>query len=211
MTEASAPARKALLALWTLVALAGLIGAAAAFRARWGQRAAPPVLATLPPFTLQERTGQPLTAADLAGRPYVADFIFTRCAGSCPAMTRRLARLRPRLPDAVRFVSFSVDPAHDTPEVLRQYARAQGAGEGWLFVTGPPRAVHALATDGFKLAAYEVPPAEQKEGGDGPFLHSAKFVLVDQAGRVRGYYDSTEDAALFALERDAAALLAGAP
>jgi protein SCO1/2 len=126
-------------------------------------------------------------------------------------MTGRLARLRPRVDAAVRFVSFSVDPAHDTPEVLRQYAQAHGAGESWLFVTGPPRAVHALATNGFKLAAYEVPPAEQKAGGDGPFLHSAKFVLVDQAGRVRGYYDSTAEEAVGALERDAAALLATPP
>jgi protein SCO1 len=200
------PRSRVLVGLWLLAALAGLVGAAAAVRHRLSASPPLPVLAALPPFTLVESRGLPLDAARLAGRPYVAAFIFTRCAGICPAMTARLARLRPEIPAAVRFVSFTVDPVRDTPEALRAYALAHGAGDDWLFVTGTRQALHGLATAGFKLAAAEVPPGEQGSG-DGPFLHSSKFVLVDGSGRVRGYYDSADEAAVEGLRRDARALL----
>jgi protein SCO1 len=161
-----------------------------------------PRLFTVPEFTLVERSGGPATLAALRGRPWIADFIFTRCAGICPAMTARMAALRTRLAGApVRFVSFSVDPANDTPEVLARYAAAAGADADWWFVTGPMRDLHALSTGGFKLAAMENAPGAAT--ADGPFLHSSKFVLVDAEGAIRGYYDSEDAAALRALEVDA--------
>ena len=167
----------------------------------------PPRLFNVPDFTLVERSGRPATRAALRGQPWVADFIFTRCAGTCPAMTARMAALRARLAGTpVRFVSFSVDPGHDTPEVLARYAAAAGAGADWWFVTGPMRDLHALSTEGFKLAAMENAPGA--ETADGPFLHSAKFVLVDGDGAIRGYYDSEDEAALRALEADARRLAA---
>ena len=152
-----------------------------------------PRLGTLPAFNLQERSGRPVTLESLHGRIWVADFIFTRCGGACPAMTARMARLRREVPDGVVFVSFTVDPVHDTLEVLSSYAANFKADDRWLFVTGPQKDLYALSTNGFKLAAMEVPPEEQKEGGDGPFLHSQKFVLVDRSGEIRGYYDSTDE------------------
>jgi cytochrome oxidase Cu insertion factor (SCO1/SenC/PrrC family) len=117
-----------------------------------------------------------------------------------------MARLRRDVSPDVQFVSFTVDPAHDTPEVLARYAATFRADEGWRFVTGPAKDVYALSVAGFKLAAMEVPPGEQAAGGDGPFLHSSKFVLVDGAGVIRGYYDSTDEAAMRTLAADAAAL-----
>jgi cytochrome oxidase Cu insertion factor (SCO1/SenC/PrrC family) len=102
----------------------------------------------------------------------------------------------------VGFLSISVDPAHDTPAVLSRYADAWEAGDRWLFVTGPPPAVYALSVSGFKLAAMEVPAGQRQAGSDGPFLHSGKFVLVDGAGVIRGYYDSDDGAAMNALARD---------
>ena len=162
----------------------------------------PPVLGQLPPFELVERSGRTLAAGDLRGRPWVADFIFTRCGGACPAMTARMASLRRDAPDDVVMVSFTVDPAHDTPDVLGRYAERAGAGAGWLFVTGPREALYRLAIEGFKLGVEEVPPGQQDQGGDGPFLHSSHFVLVDRANRVRGYYDSTDEEALARLRRD---------
>lgn len=148
----------------------------------------------------------------------MADFIFTRCGGACPAMTARMARLRRELPDEAVFLSFTVDPATDTPEVLARYAANFKADARWRFVTGSQKDLYALSTDGFKLAAMEIPPGglggaehppaqkasegstperakdQQKPGeGDGPFLHSSKFVLVDRAGEIRGYYDSTDE------------------
>lgn len=165
-------------------------------------RAPLPTLGRVPQFTLVERSGRRVELADLLGRPWVADFIFTSCAGVCPAMTARMARLREETPSgARRFVSFTVDPARDTPEVLARYAERAGAGEDWLFVTGPQADLHSLATNGFKLAAMEVPPGQQ-QGGDGPFLHSGKFVLVDGSGAIRGYYDSDDEAEMRALARD---------
>lgn len=161
-----------------------------------------PRLFTVPEFTLVERSGQPATLAALRGRPWIADFIFTRCAGVCPAMTARMKALRARLAGTpVRFVTISVDPATDTPEVLSRYAEAAGADADWWFVTGTKRDLHALSTEGFKLAAMENPPGQ--ETADGPFLHSSKFVLVDAEGAIRGYYDSEDPAALQALEKDA--------
>jgi protein SCO1/2 len=153
-----------------------------------------PRFGRLPEFNLQDHYGHPATLAGLKGKIWVADFIFTRCGGACPAMTARMARLRREVPDEVAFVSFTVDPANDTPEVLARYAANFKVDPRWRFVTGPQKDLYALSTDGFKLAAMEIPPSLQKPGeGDGPFLHSAKFVLVDRLGEIRGYYDSTDE------------------
>jgi protein SCO1 len=168
-------------------------------------REPPPVIGHVPAFALLETSGRTVTDADLRGRPWVADFIFTRCGGACPAMTARMAALRAETPADVQFVSITVDPAHDTPEVLARYASLAGGGPGWLFLTGSRDALFRLAIEGFKLGVEEVPP-ESQSGGDGPFIHSSHFVLVDGAGRVRGYYDSTEAEALKRLRRDLAAV-----
>ena len=122
-------------------------------------------------------------------------------------MTARMAALRKRMAGTpVRFVSFSVDPGTDTPEVLARYAASAGADADWWFVTGPMRDLHALSTQGFKLAAMENEPGAQT--ADGPFLHSSKFVLVDGEGAIRGYYDSEDPEAMRALEEDARRLSA---
>lgn len=208
-TQATAAPRSSARVLGLVGAILVAAGAVAVVGARARRAPEPPRLGALPEFRLVERSGRPLSLADLRGHPWVADFIFTRCAGACPAMTARMARLRRDVPPDVRFVSFTVDPAHDTPEVLARYAASFHADEGWRFVTGPAQDLYALSVAGFKLAAMEVPPAEQSAGGDGPFLHSSKFVLVDGAGVIRGYYDSTEEAAMRTLAADAAALPAG--
>lgn len=198
-------ARRALL----LLALALVAGLSAL--ARRSQPEPLPEFGSLPDFSLIAHDGRPLGLSSLAGRPFVADFIFTRCGGICPAMTARMAQLQARLRGQARLVSFSVDPEHDTPEVLARYARDFKAGPDWVFVTGARSALHALATDGFHLAAMEVPPDQRQAGDDGPFLHSGKFVLVDSRGRVRGYYDSEETAELTRLIRDAGRLAAAGP
>lgn len=166
-----------------------------------------PVLGTLPPFELVGADGGSVSLASLEGSPWIADFIFTRCGGQCPAMTLRMSSLRDRLPERIRFVSFTVDPGFDTPEVLAAYASRLDPGDRWLFVTGPQPELYSLATDGFHLAAMEVPPDQQQDNTDGPFLHSSRFVLVDAEGRLRGYYDSTDSEAMERLVADAARLL----
>jgi protein SCO1 len=166
-----------------------------------------PRFGRLPEFSLQDHHGRPATLASLKGRIWVADFIFTRCGGACPAMTARMSRLRRDVPAEVAFVSFTVDPVNDTPEVLARYAANFKGDARWRFVTGPQKDLYALSTDGFKLAAMEVPAAQQRPGeGDGPFLHSSKFVLVDRFGVIRGYYDSTDEDEVKKLGTDIARL-----
>jgi len=196
------------LVLFAAVAVAGLVAAGAGLLLQRGRTAAPQVLGAVPSFSLVERSGRTVTREDLAGRPWVAGFIFTRCGGVCPVMTSRMKEIRAAQP-GVTLVSFSVDPGHDTPEVLRDYAARNGIGEGWLMLTGEQDRLHALARDGFHLAAAAVPADEQARGGDGPFLHSSRLVLVDAHARIRGYYDSGEADALAALRRDLAAVAAG--
>ena len=121
-------------------------------------------------------------------------------------MTARLRRLQPQLPPGTRVVAITVDPAHDTPVVLRDYADTVGAGGNWRLLTGERQSLYDLAVRGFKLEAMEMPPGTSS--GDGPFLHSSKLALVDGAGNVRGYYDSADDEAGLRLLHDARALQA---
>jgi len=160
-----------------------------------------PVLGTVPAFGFVDQTGGPFALANLAGKPWVADFIFTRCPSVCPRMTRTLAQIRPRLGERVELVSFSVDPEFDTPERLRRFAAAQGAdGPRWHFLTGPSTEVQKAVTDGFKITL-------ERPGGEDDFLsivHGVHLVLVDGQGRIRGYYDSTDPDALERLVGDVA-------
>ena len=167
-----------------------------------------PVLGTVPPFSLTERSGRPVRTEDLVGRVWIADFVFTRCPDVCPALTRRMARLQSLAgagdgADAVRLVSFSVDPSHDTPEVLRVYAAHAGARDDWLFVTGPRDAMATLLKDGFRVAfADDGPPTA-------PITHSDRFVLVDRELRIRGYYHGGDAEDVERLAGDARALRDG--
>lgn len=196
-------------ALWgLLVAVLLAVGVAALAGGRWGRapgRAAPPPLLELPDFALVDQGGRPVRRADLAGRPWIASFVFTRCGGACPRIVAQMARLERLLPhpELVTRVSITVDPEHDTPAVLAGWAAALGVEDPrWLFLTGPRAEVHRLVREGFKLAVGE---------GEGtavePILHSTRLALVDGAGRVRGYYDAFDEEAVGRLLEDVRALL----
>ena len=162
-----------------------------------------PAYGRLPEFSLTDQQGRPVGLATLRGAVWVADFIFTRCAGQCPMMTARMAALQRRFESVpqLQLISISVDPAHDTPEALAAYAAHAGAGERWRFLTGDADAVTALARDGFRLGIS--PDGTIQE----PITHSVRLVLVDRQGRVRGYYDAAEAEAMRSLERDIRRLL----
>jgi len=154
------------------------------------QAQALPVIAEVPAFSLTNRDGGTVSRDDLLGHPWVADFIFTHCPAICPRMTQQMGRVHRALP-AARIVSFSVDPENDTPAVLDEYARAHGAGERWLFLTGAKDAIASLCRKGFLLPLDATPDPSL----DQQFItHSSKFVLVDDQGRIRRYYDSFDDA-----------------
>jgi protein SCO1/2 len=168
----------------------------------------------VPPFALTERSGRRVTRDDLRGFVWVADFIYTECTETCPTQSLRLAQLQDAFPDnaPLRLVSITVDPEHDTPAVLARYARRYRATDRWWFLTGDARAIHCLARDGFHLsvvdpaapspldcaARFSLGPvsAWASHGSRGLVMHSARFVLVDGAGRIRAYHLATEPASL---------------
>jgi protein SCO1/2 len=156
-----------------------------------------PVLFTLPAFSLLDTQGHALGSAQLAGRPYVADFIYTACHDQCPMLTARMGQLQDRLqrdPQAVRLVSFTVDPEHDTPEKLAEYSRNARAIPGlWIFLTGSRQELATLLSDGFKVSMETSGEAVAMDGGTAERDHDGHLVLVDARGRVRGYFPPTEE------------------
>ena len=185
-----------------VLALVSVLGAG--LWRRGGVRAADkdlPVLGNVPAFQLHDQDDKLVTLASLRGSPWVADFIFTRCPGSCPMMTGKMAAMQQSLPPQVKLVSFSVDPEHDTPVVLKEYAQRFSADEKrWKFLTGEQDAIMAQAR-GMLLTAL---PAT----ADQPIIHDGRFVLIDAQGRIRGAYQSNDPQQLADLDRDAKRLVA---
>lgn len=165
---------------------------------------APRVYGTLPPFELVDQSGGPYGSEQLRGRVWVANFIFTRCPTVCPRLTSKMFDIQHRtrnLGETFHLVSFTVDPEHDTPAVLRDYAREHRASQrAWTFLTGERPAVEAALLEGFKVGF------GADEGAPLGIFHSSRFVLVDQEMRVRGYYDVEEEGQLDLLLRDAGLL-----
>lgn len=157
-------------------------------------------------FTLTEASGKPVGLTDLRGKVWIASFIFTHCAGSCPIMTHHLAKAQQELPvrDDLKLVSITVDPGRDTPQVLAKYAASNDADRSrWLFLTGEMPEIRRLARETFKLAVDETAGTEEE-----PILHSSKFVLVDRNGAIRGYYDGLDVETLKQLVRAVERVLA---
>ncbi|MGE5645680.1 MAG: SCO family protein [Acidobacteriota bacterium] len=147
-----------------------------------------PVYGEIPRFTLTSQSGGTFDSKSLAGKIWVADFMFTRCMGPCPRMTSQMHSIQKKTADVagVRFVSFTIDPEYDTPPVLAAYAkRFRADPERWFFLTGAVPTLQNLNRNAFKLGDI-----------DGSMMHSTRFVLVDRVGRVRGYYRTEEGESL---------------
>jgi protein SCO1/2 len=160
------------------------------------------VLGQVPPFELISQDGHPFHSQTLAGKIWVADFIYTTCPGPCPRMTSQMREVQdavlkvPSISGNVRFVSFTVDPAQDTPPVLAAYAKLHGASPAmWYFLTGPVPVLQSLDRDAFQLGNI-----------DASMQHSTRFVLVDGQGRIRRYYDTSESSAIPKVISDISAL-----
>lgn len=182
-----------------------------------------PVYGEVAAFTLTGSTGREVSSSELGGQVWVANFMFTRCRTICPMMSAEMARLAGELATELRLVSFTIDPEHDTPEVLADYAERFGADEDrWIFLTGDKATIYDLTRQSFHLGVVETSGEEElarsagandpAPGGNGnaaldPFIHSSRIVLVDQQGRIRGYYDSGDPERMKALRADARALL----
>lgn len=165
-----------------------------------------PVLGRVPAFSLRASDGRERSERDLKGSIWVADFIFTHCPGVCPLLSAQMARLQHALEEEdrrdVRLVSFSVDPARDTPEVLRVYAqRWEADPQRWLFLTGERDALYTLIGKGFQLAVAERTAGAEADPAE-LITHSDRFVLVDRDLRIRGYYRPLEEEGLTKLVAD---------
>ncbi|MDX1402700.1 MAG: SCO family protein, partial [Kiloniellales bacterium] len=153
---------------------------------------------TVPDFVLTDQDGRPLSNHDLAGRVWVANFVFTRCRGTCPMLTRKMQEVERWIHSygdgKIKIVSFSVDPERDTPSDLKKYATMFGIDTNvWKFVTGPEPQIRAVVVNGFKSGMKQVGAIhESPAAGDTLFdiLHGERFVLVDPQGEIRGFYSA---------------------
>jgi protein SCO1/2 len=214
------------LAAWSSLGgwLGSKLGAKTPVNQRQGALEELGVYGRVPDFALIERSGRQITRADLLGKVWIVNFFYTECPDTCPLQSAHMARLQDALaqePD-VRLVSISVDPEHDTPEVLAAYAARYGADpDRWLFLTGPKDAIYQLAIDGFHLGIVERDEqagrgtehgrawfgpasawAHASANPDRQLIHSSRFVLVDQQAQIRGYYHGTDWEALDRLQKN---------
>lgn len=153
-----------------------------------------PTFGKVSEFLFVDQNKKPFSNSDLEGHVWIANFIFTRCQGMCPLLTGQMTNLAEQLKNEdIKFVSFSVDPEHDTSEVLARYATDRKAvNENWFFVTtGQNQNMWDFVSENFKLGTGEATAEDLAQGAE-PVMHSSRFVLVDQAGNIRGYYDSQD-------------------
>ena len=193
------PGRKTEWLVWGGLGLT-ILGIAAAYvlsrlqPPRPAQDPLPIISLALPEVTLTNQFGEPFTTKSLLGKVWVADIIFTRCAGPCPEITRKMSQLQTHLgrDQPVQLVTLTTDPKFDSPPVLARYAERFGAQpERWTFLTGSSQDIARLAVDGLKLTALEKKPEDQTTPED-LFVHSTWFALVDRHGRLRKAFETSE-------------------
>ena len=179
----------------------------------------------VPDFSLVERSGRRITRADLTGKVWIANFIYTHCTETCPLQSAKLAQLQAELAGELdlRLVSFTVDPERDTPAVLSRYAERYRADPvRWLFLTGDKRAIYHLAKEGFRLGVVDPDdhaqggwllgrlapaPALATHGSKGLIMHSPRLVLVDRQARIRAYHRPDDEQSLERLRQNLKILL----
>jgi protein SCO1/2 len=158
----------------------------------------------IPPFSFTDQDGNPFTEQDVAGKIYVADFIFTSCPSICPVMTGNMLKVQQAFKndERIMIVSHTIDPEYDTPEVLKKYAAEKGADtRQWKFLTGDRETIYSLCENEYMAFA------KKDLGAPGGYVHSGFFVLIDKNRHIRGAYDGTEEGKTEALIKDIQILL----
>jgi protein SCO1/2/putative membrane protein len=153
-------------------------------------------------FSLTNMDGRTITKAALLGRPWAVCFVFTKCLGPCPRVTQQLKALQDRLKKSdIRLVTLTVDPARDTPEVLQNYAKLNGADpERWYFLSGDQAAIYRLIQHSFRMPVQEVNGPNRQEGFE--VIHSTNVMLVDRHGVVQGKFNAAKDEEMVSLRRE---------
>ena len=215
-----------------LFGLALLLASGAAALAAWGwlgsrlvrdtNPSSPEALGVygeVPDFTLTERSGRQVTRSDLLRKVWIANFIYTQCAETCPLQSAKLAMLQAEFAEGkdLRLVSITVDPERDTPARLARYAERYAADPvRWLFLTGDKRAIYHLAQEGFHLGVVDPDdqqargvlrfltpaPALATHGSKGLIMHSPRLVLVDRQARIRAYHRPDDEPSLERLRQN---------
>ena len=140
----------------------------------------------VPAFSFTDQNGQTVTNKDYEGKVYVVEFFFTTCPTICPRMSSNLVQIQDAFKGMENFgvASFTINPAHDTPEVLKAYAEQYGmTNPNWHLMTGDQETIYKLANEGFNLYTAE---DGEVEGG---FEHSGNFALIDKNGFIRSRKD----------------------
>ena len=171
-------------------------------------------IGTVPQFSFTDQNGKTISNKEYEGKVYVVEFFFTTCPSICPIMTENMLKIQNEFlgNPKVAIASFTIDPEHDTPAVLKEYAKTKGITKPqWHLLTGPKEEVFKLANEGFNLYVGDAPEVE------GGFEHSGFFALVDQEGNIRSrkdehgnpviYYDGLEDKGIQMLKEDIKKLL----
>lgn len=154
-----------------------------------------PVLGPVADFTLTNQDGQLATLADFTNQVWVADIVFTRCAGPCPRMTGQMRSLQNLLPEESRakLVTLTTDPEFDSPAALKKYGERFGADSNrWTFLTGTKGEIAGLAAGSLKLGSVPIKPADRLNDVD-LFIHTTIFVVVDKHARLRGDFETGGD------------------
>jgi len=143
---------------------------------------------TIPAFQFVDQNGASFSSEELKGKIYVANFFFATCPTVCPKVSTNMLQVQDRFKDRIdfRLLSFTVNPEHDTPEVLKEYAEKVHATDGlWTFLTGDKDSIYNIGFKGYFVSA-------QKDSiAPGGFLHSSNMMLIDGEGRLRGVFDGT--------------------
>lgn len=171
-------------------------------------------IGSVPAFSFTDQNGKTITNADYEGKVYVVEFFFTTCPSICPIMNENMVKIQKEFfgNPKVGIASFTIDPEHDTPEVLKEYAKNNGISKlQWHLLTGEKDEIFKLANEGFNLYVGKGSEA------DGGFEHSGFFALIDQEGNIRSrmdengnpliYYDGLEDKQIQMLKEDIKQLL----
>ena len=172
------------------------------------------VIGKVPEFSFTNQNGNIVASSNYKDKVYVVEFFFTTCPSICPIMNRNMVKIQNKYYGNPNFgiASFSIDPAHDTPKVLKEYAKEYEITlKNWHLLTGDKEAIYKLANEGFNLYVGE---DSNVEGG---FEHSGFFALIDQEGNIRSrldendnpiiYYDGLEDKGVQMLIEDIKKLL----
>ncbi len=144
---------------------------------------------TIPDFRFVSQNKDTISAKTLQNKIYIADFFFTSCPTICPVMKKNMLKVYEKIKGQqdIMILSHTIDPAHDSPAVLKQYATDLGvSGTQWLFVTGNREEIYKIGQKHYMVVAGADSTAK------GGYIHSGAFILVDKAKHVRGVYDGTE-------------------